>query len=92
MAYEYEKERPQLFTDEGQRLFLKIRDWVKSSLEKPGAVQVDKVVANAGGGDSWSMLACLDRLVELGEIEPHCKDTQMSGKSVYVGPGDGKVR
>jgi hypothetical protein len=29
---------------------------------------MQEAILNAGGGDSWTMLACVDRLVELGEI------------------------
>jgi hypothetical protein len=67
--YTYETEKPKLFTDDGQRLFLKIRDHVKNLLEEAGAFRMGKALDAEGvSGDSWQMLACVDRLLELGEI------------------------
>ena len=65
--YEYENEREKLFTDKGQVLFLLIRDNVKRLLEDAGAFQCYKAWDGVHG-DSWGMLACIDRLVELEEI------------------------
>ena len=36
--YSYQRERPNLFTEEGQRMFLKIRDRVKSLLGQAGRI------------------------------------------------------
>lgn len=68
MPYSYEAQRANLFTEEGQRMFLKIRDAAKELIAKAGVVRMDKLMGQAGGGDSWDMLACADRLVELGEL------------------------
>lgn len=64
--YRYEDERHKLFTDDGQRLFLKVRDHVHECLKMSGAVTMGK--ATAGSGDSWTLLAAVDRLVELEEL------------------------
>lgn len=71
MSYVYAEERSKLFTDDGQKLFLKIRDATKYLLKEAGAVRLGTLISNqkfAITGDSWEMLACVDRLVELGEI------------------------
>lgn len=68
MAYSYEAEKSELFTDEGQRMFLKVRDRAKALLAQAGAVTCEKLMSAAGSGSSWTMLACVDRLVELGEL------------------------
>ena len=65
--YVYATERPKLFTDEGQRTFLQIRDRAKYLLKEAGAFRMDEVISKSTG-DSWLMLACVDRMVELGEI------------------------
>lgn len=65
--YTYSKERPKIFTEDGQEMFLKIRDQVHGLLEKSGAVRMQEAINNTSG-DSWQMLACVDRLVELKEI------------------------
>lgn len=73
--YNYEIEKPKLFTDEGQRKFLQARDKANQMLDISGAFQGIKP---CGGmtGDTWFMIACIDRLVELGEIR------EVTGKGV----------
>ena len=66
--YKYEEVRERIFSDEGQRMFLRVRDCVRNRLQQAGCVRMEEAISNAGGGDSWTMLACVDRLVELGEI------------------------
>lgn len=66
--YKYEEMKPSLFTDEGQRMFLKIRDGVRNRLDMAGAVRMLEAIFIAGGGSNWESMACVDRLVELGEI------------------------
>ena len=67
MPYVYENERPELLTDAGQRLFLKIRDHAAALLNAAGAFQMGAVMTLASG-TSWQMMAAVDRLVELGEL------------------------
>lgn len=66
--YNYKTQKPNIFTEDGQRMFLNIRDRSKELLGESGAFMLDNVIAGCGGGDSWNMLACVDRLLELGEI------------------------
>lgn len=68
MSYDYQVERNFIFTEEGQRMFLAIRDHVKALLERAGAVRMQEAMQGARSGNSWSMLACVDRLVELKEL------------------------
>lgn len=67
MSYKYETERPKLFTDAGQRMLLKVRDNVRALTKLAGAVRMDKATTGISD-DSWTMLACVDRLVELKEL------------------------
>lgn len=78
--YKYETERPTLFTEEGQRMFLKIRDRSKALLAEAGAFTMGNVIRGTGGGSSWQMLACVDRLVELGEIREVTKEADVAGQ------------
>jgi hypothetical protein len=66
--YNYSTQKPQIFTEDGQVMFLRIRDRTKDLLKKAGAARCQEMMEGAGGGDSWTMLACIDRLVELKEI------------------------
>jgi hypothetical protein len=74
--YTYSEYRQHVFTEDGQVMFLKIRDRANYLLSEAGAVRCDKLLAAAGGGLNWNMLACIDRLVELGELRelsnPRC--------------------
>lgn len=67
--YSYQTERPGLFTEEGSVMFTAIRDKVHALLNQAGAVRCDKAISAARSGSSWMMLACMDRLVELGEVK-----------------------
>ncbi len=66
--YNYQTEKPKLLTDEGQRTLIKVRDYVLKTLEIAGAITMGRAMSAAGGGDSWTMMAYVDRLVELGDI------------------------
>jgi hypothetical protein len=68
MSYSYKEQRQYVFTEEGQVKFLKIRDTASRLLGKSGAVTCERLL-DAISGDSWNTLACLDRLVELGELK-----------------------
>ena len=63
MSYDYTKERELLFTENGQRVFIKIRDKILYHLKHSGAFRLQEV--NIG---SWEEIACVDRMVELGEL------------------------
>ena len=65
--YEYGNQRARVFTEEGQVMFLKIRDKTRDLLDISGAARSGKMISGVTG-DAWDMLACVDRLVELGEI------------------------
>jgi len=67
-VYKYNEVKGRLFSDEGQMMFLKVRDFVQDALKRTGAVRMQEAIGAAGGGDSWTMLACVDRMVELGEL------------------------
>jgi hypothetical protein len=69
MGYSYAVERQKIFTEDGQVMFLKIRDAARELIRVAGAFRQAELLERASaGGDSWTMLACVDRLVELGEL------------------------
>lgn len=67
MIYNYQTERAAIFTEDGQRMFLSIRDRVSRLLKMAGAFSLSSAITGETGS-SWQMMACVDRLVELGEI------------------------
>lgn len=85
MPYSYRTERNKLFTEEGQVMFLKIRDLTRELMTCAGAARLSNMIARCGGGVSWTMLACVDRLVELGEIREVTDPEKVSGQDrVFV--------
>jgi hypothetical protein len=66
--YKYEDEREKIFTEDGQRDFIKVRDNVNNLLKTAGAFKMYPAL-NCINGDSWMAMAYIDRLVELGEIK-----------------------
>ena len=78
--YVFEIQKQNIFTEEGQRLFLSIRDKAKALLLTAGAFTMGRVISGFTG-DSWDMLACVDRLVELGEIKEITEKHLVSGQN-----------
>lgn len=68
MSYNYTDLRPKLFTEDGQVLFLEMRDRAKKIIAHAGAARMDAIMQGSTG-DTWLMLACVDRMVELGELK-----------------------
>lgn len=66
--YRYEDFKPEIFKEEHQKDFLKVRDEVRQLLKIAGAFQMDKALHNVSG-DSWLTMAYVDRMVELNEIK-----------------------
>ncbi len=87
MPYSYQTQRPNLFTESGQVMFLKIRDRVKSLLSTAGAVRMQEATSESTG-DSWDMLACVDRMVELKELKEVTAGWEVAGQHrVFVEAG-----
>lgn len=82
-GYSYEAERLQLFTDQGQRMLLGIRDRANKLLTDAGAATMGRIIAEASG-DSWQMLACVDRMVELGELREVEQGYVMAQDRIFV--------
>lgn len=66
--YKYEKEKQKLFTENGQVVFLRVRDFVRETLESSKYIDMEQVLDNVYTGDNWITMSCVDRLVELGEL------------------------
>jgi hypothetical protein len=85
MTYNYQTERPKLFDDAGQRVFLKTRDRVRFLITQAGAFRYQEFMNDAGFcGDSWLLLATIDRLVELGELERLTPAAALAQHAVFI--------
>ena len=69
--YSYDTEKEHLFTPNGIKLLLKIRETIDQLLDDAGAFMIDKVVQHHTG-DTFQMLACIDYLEDIGEIRRTC--------------------
>lgn len=67
MSYSYQEQKPKIFTEDGVKLLIKIRDEAKRLIKLSGVVQSDKLI-KVCSGDTWTMLACLDHLVEIDDL------------------------
>jgi hypothetical protein len=65
--YNYDDIRPELFTEEGVELLMKLRDISGKLLFQAGAYTFEKVTRTITG-DTWLMMAALDYMVERKEI------------------------
>lgn len=65
--YVYENHRSYTFTEEGQKMFLSIRDNAQKLCRLAGCATMEMIIRGQVGS-SWDMLACVDRLKELGEL------------------------
>lgn len=82
--YNYQNEKQRIFTEDGQEMFLKIRDKVQHLLKQSGAVMMQNAISGVTG-DSWMMLACVDRLVELKKIREITSGNVAGQHRVFVG-------
>jgi hypothetical protein len=71
MSYDYAVQRKDVFTERGVEILLQVRDDANRLLEASGAFLAAYVMKS---GDSWVILACLDYMVERGEIREITKD------------------
>lgn len=68
MSYMYSDLRRSVFTEEGQLRVLSVIRKARQCLELSGAVRAGILLSAAGSGDSgnsWEMMAAVDRLEEL---------------------------
>lgn len=86
--YNYETEKARLFTEENQKGFLAVRDNVYRLCRLAGCVRLQEAVSKCSISDSWTQLACVDRLVELGEIKEITKGPTMGQHRIFVLVGE----
>lgn len=87
MSYVYSLQRPNLFTEQGQVMFTKIRDNTLRLIAQAGAVRLIKAISGCTG-DTWDMIACMDRMVELKEIREITGPNVAGQDRVFVKVGE----
>ena len=86
MIYQYKDQKPKLFTESGQEMFLAIRDHVGRCLATAGAVRMREATSAADSGCGYLMLACVDRMVELGELAEVSDPDTIDDHRVFTRP------
>jgi hypothetical protein len=81
--YDYQEQKHNLFTERGTKMLLEVRDSIDQKLKLSGAVRSGEAI-NDVTGDSWTMLACLDYLVEIGEIREITGSNVAGQRRVFV--------
>ena len=81
--YVYEEVKKELFTEEGSVLFTAIRDNTLKLLNLAGAVSMDRAYSTGRTANAWTMLACVDRLVETGEIREITQDGTFARHRIF---------
>ena len=85
MTYSYQKMREKTFTEDGQVTFLSIRDRIKTLIAESECFTMGAAICNSTG-DIWMMMACVERLVELGEIrEVHLANPVREQNRIFEG-------
>ena len=79
MSYDYQKERPGLFTEDGVRMLVGMRDRAKYLITESGAARAQEIMAKSSGS-SWQMMACIDYLVETGELREVTQHSHVWGQ------------
>jgi hypothetical protein len=80
--YDYKEHKHHVFTDEGQRMFMDIYRKSVEQLKFSGAFRLGNVISGVSGS-TWDMIACVDRMVELGLIQEVTKDCSAQAR-VFV--------
>ncbi len=65
--YDYNSERKFIFTEEGQDTLQKIRSNISKNIKNAGCIRMTEAI-HGTSGEMWSIMACVDFLVEKGEI------------------------
>jgi hypothetical protein len=81
MSYKYEDEKKRLFTEDGVKTIIFVRDQAKALVKIAGCFTAEKLLEKCAG-DSFTILAVLDFLVEIGELRVR---DELHNVSVYVG-------
>lgn len=85
MGYKYEEHKPKFKDDYELMTFLEIRCRVKEHIKWRGMVTMMDAI-NGSSGDAWFLMACVDKLVEIGEISEVKNDQESFGQDrIFVG-------
>jgi hypothetical protein len=77
--YNYEEQKKEIFTEHGMVVYTSIRDNLRVLFDKAGAARFGNAIRGISG-DVWTMMACVDRMVELKEIREVTQPNSCNGQ------------
>jgi len=82
--YEYKNHKSEILKEENQKDFLKVRDNVDRLLSISSVFIMADAIKGITG-DNWTQMACVDRILELGEIVEIPTESSVSAQNrVFV--------
>lgn len=91
MSYNYQQQRHKIFTEDGTRMLMRMRDKARELLNLSGAVIASKIMM-ASSGDGWQMLACIDYMVEQGDLRRVTGEFDTAGQDQVFVDGNNSLR
>ena len=82
MTYKYSIEKQKIFTEEGVKKIIQIKDNAVRLISRSGAATVSNIIQDVGG-DSFLLVACIDFLVETGYLKKVASGS-MTQHDVYI--------
>lgn len=67
MSYSYEAQKSELFTAQGAKILMNVKNAVDGGIKAAGAIRAEEAIKGCTG-DAWTMMAALDFLCEPEEI------------------------
>lgn len=83
MSYNYKTEKQWLFTNEGMTCFTRGRDKALELQRIAGAWNGIKALRDCGAEDTFKMMAILDYMVEMGDVEELTPGNAMGQHRVF---------
>jgi len=87
LSYDYETQKPNLLTPQGQKGLFEVRALADERIETAGAVTMTKATNGCSLPNSWDRLAAMDYLVELGELREIPQENVRAQDRIFVKGG-----
>lgn len=81
--YKYEDYKDKLLSIEGTEMFFNVKKRIDNFLSLSGAFKIENVITKMSG-DSWLIMACVDRLVEIAYLKELTDKNVMGQNRVFV--------
>jgi hypothetical protein len=83
--YNYNEQKEKLLTTSGFNAFIQVKANAEKLLKEAGAFKLHNVIQGvSGAGSSWTLLACVDKLVENKEIKEIPQIDRISQDRIFV--------